>query len=92
MIQSNELIALIVGLGGLWFLLAYRGELRRLPSPRLLWYAFYFNIATWVCTVGEGLLWEETLNLLEHATSTVTAALLAYWCWKVTGTEKRPAP
>jgi hypothetical protein len=90
MVQSNELVTLIVGLGGLWFVLAYREELARVPFSRLLLGAFGANLATWICTVAEGFFWGDLLNLLEHAASAVTAVLLALWCFKVTGsTEER---
>ncbi len=92
MIQSNELITLIVGLGALGFVLACKGGLDRLPRSGLLLNAFFLNVLAWFCTVVEGFFWGELLNLLEHAASTASAALLAYWCWQVSGSEGRSRP
>jgi len=90
MMQSNELVTLILGLGALGLMLARRSGLRELPSSRLLVHAFYLNVTTWAFTVLEGFVWGDLFNLLEHGASTLSAALLAVWCFRIPGGPGRP--
>jgi len=83
MIQENEIVMLIIGLGVLIFLLGNRSQLKRIPSSDFLLLAFHALLAGWVLTVLEGFLWGDFLNYLEHMSYAAASLLLAAWCWKV---------
>ncbi len=83
MIQEFEVFQLLLGSGALLFVLRNRPYLRQLPAPHLLLLAFSCALASWTLSVAEGFLWEETLNLLQHACTAVGAIFLATWCWQV---------
>lgn len=88
MIQENEIVMLILGLGVLIFILGNRSQLKRLPSSRWLILAFYVLLAGWALTVLEGFFWGLVLNYLEHTCYATGAVLVAAWCWKVFGGGK----
>jgi hypothetical protein len=88
MIQENEVIMLLLGLGGLIFILANRLRLKRLPASNILIAGYYVLLAGWVLTVLEGLFWGEVLNFLEHLCYAGSAVLLAAWSWIVFGKEE----
>jgi hypothetical protein len=82
MIQENELIGLILGVGVLIFILANRSRLAGLPAARILLASYYVLLAGWALTVLEGFLWGQALNLLEHFCYALSALLLAVWTWR----------
>jgi hypothetical protein len=88
MIQENEVIGLLLGIGVLIFILANRSRLASLPSARLLLASYYILLAGWALTVLEGFFWGQTLNLLEHVAYAVSAILMAIWCWRVCGWKR----
>jgi len=88
MIQENEVILLLLGLGVLIFVLNNRLRLQRFPESKVLIAGFYMLMAGWVLTVLEGFLLEGLLNFIEHMCYASSAVLVAAWCWKVFGREK----
>jgi hypothetical protein len=88
MIQENEIILLLLGLGVLIFVLSNRLRLQRLPESKTLIAGFYMLMAGWVLTVLEGFLLERLLNFIEHMCYASSAVLVAAWCWKVFGKEE----
>ncbi len=88
MIEENEIVMLIIGLGVLIFVLGNRMQLKRIPSAGFLLLAFHALLAGWVLTVLEGFFWGELLNYLEHMSYAVASFLLAVWCWKVFGGKR----
>ncbi len=88
MIQENEIILLLLGLGVLIFVLSNRLRLQRLPESKTLIAGFYMLMAGWVLTVLEGFLLEGLLNFIEHMCYASSAVLVAAWCWKVFGKEE----
>jgi len=66
MVQENEIVMLIIGLGVLIFLLGNRSQLKRIPFADFLLLAFHALLAGWILTVLEGFFWGELLNYLEH--------------------------
>ncbi len=83
MIQENEMVMLILGLGVLIFVLGKRSQLKRFPSSGTLLLGFYLLLAGWALTVLEGFFWGLFLNYLEHMCYAAGAVSVAVWCWKV---------
>lgn len=88
MIQENEAIMLLLGFGGLVFILANRLQLKRLPASGILIAGYYVLLAGWILTILEGLFWGEFLNIIEHICYAGSTALLAAWSWRVFGKEE----
>jgi len=88
MIQENEIVMLLLGVGVLVFILTSRLRLKQLPASNILITAFHVAFAGWVMTVLEGFFWEEFLNYLEHICYAVSSILLAGWCWKAFAAKK----
>jgi hypothetical protein len=80
MILENEVIQLIIGLGGLVFILINRQRLKRPRVMALLVAGFNFLLAAWVFTVLEGFIWPRLLNLLEHLSYFASSVLVLLWC------------
>ena len=85
MIQENEVVMLLLGVGVLIFILVNRVQLRRLPASGLHVTALCVLLAGWVLTVLEGFFWQEWLNFFEHRAYATSSVLLAAWCWSVVG-------
>jgi hypothetical protein len=88
MVQENEIVMLLLGIGVLIFTVNNRLQFKRLPAWKILTTAFYVLLGGWVLTVMEGFFWNELLNLFEHICYATSSVLLAAWCWKVFGIEK----
>jgi len=88
MIASNEVIGLIFSIAVLVFYLWNRPRLRELPAFGILLAAFLSLLVGLVLTLLESLVWQETLNLLEHVGYAVSALLLTLWCWLVFGKRR----
>ena len=90
MIENNEIILLILGLGVLIFFSVLRKRIRDIPKPGYFFSAFVVLTAGWLLTVLEGLFWSDWLNLLEHVCYALSSILLTVWCWVVlTGREAK---
>ena len=79
MIQENEAIQLLLGIGALIFILVNRRRLRGRPGSRALQWAVVLMVAGWACTVLEGYVWPGALNLVEHACYLAASALVLLW-------------
>ena len=88
MIQENEVVMLIIGLGVLIFVLVNRSQLKRIKSSATLILGFCFLLVGWVLTVLEGFCWKVLLNYLEHMCYAAGSVSLAAWCWTVFGRSK----
>jgi len=84
-VQPNEILMLLLGLGILVFILTSRQRLARLPSSGVLISSFCVALVGWVLTVVEGFMWGSTLNMLEHLCYTASSVLVVAWCWKIFG-------
>lgn len=82
MVQENEIIMLLLGIGVLIFILGNRSVIKRVPDSRLLIAGFWFQLVGWFSTVLEGFFLEVFLNYFEHTCYAVSALLLAFWCFK----------
>ena len=81
--QENEVIALLIGLGGGIFCVANSALLRTRPNIGLLLTGFAFGLAGWFMTVGEGLIWPNALNIAEHLFYVASALCVALWSWRI---------
>lgn len=85
MVQENEAIVLLLGVGVLIFALTNRARLKHLPSPGLLLAGFCVLLLGGALTVLEGLFWSELLNALEHACYAGSAILVFVWVYRAFG-------
>ena len=88
MLQENELILMILGIGVLVFFTGGRVRIKELPYWRTFLMAFAVLMIGWAFTVLEGFFWPYALNLLEHICYAVSSILLAVWCWRVFSVRK----
>jgi len=88
MVQENEIVMLLLGIGVLIFTLNNLSQLKLIPKWRILIWTFHIVLGGWLLTVLESFLWNELLNFLEHTCYAVSSVLMAVWCWKVFGAEK----
>jgi hypothetical protein len=84
MIYTNEVVMLILGLGVFWFVMHNK-------HWKLLLYTFYFLMAGWFFTVIEGFILMPFFNLLEHVSYTVSAIIMAMWCYKIAHPKREEA-
>ena len=94
MIQENEIIMLLLGLGVLVFMVRSRAYLRHIPCKTLLVVAYGLQLTAWVATVLEGFIFPALLNGLEHVCYCAGAVVFACWCGGVTRgriKESRPS-
>ncbi len=90
MIQENEIITLLLGIGVMIFILANNRKVKRIPVAIILIAGFYVLLAGWVLTILEGLFWKDFLNVLEHICYASSSILMAVWCWKIFAYKKDP--
>lgn len=90
MIQQNELIIFLLGVGVLIFILSNRRRIHRIPAWKILAASFYVLLAGWLLTILEDIFWGRTLNFLEHASYTASSLLIAFWCWRMSHREEGP--
>ena len=83
MIQQNEIIMLLLGIGCLIFIWVNKQKVNRIPVAKPLMAGFYVLLAGYVLTFLEGLFWQDFLNVLEHICYTASSILMAVWCWKI---------
>jgi hypothetical protein len=83
MIEQNEIIMLLLGIGCLIFIWVNKQKVKRIPVAKPLIAGFYVLLAGHVLTFLEGLFWQNFLNVLEHICYTASSILMAVWCWKI---------
>ncbi len=88
MIQENEIVMLLLGIGASIFILVNRLQLNRLPSSNILLAGFSAALMGWALTVLEGFLVAGLLNILEHMCYAASSLLMAVWCWRAFGAAK----
>ncbi|MBP1668772.1 MAG: hypothetical protein H6Q21_1138 [Bacteroidetes bacterium] len=89
MIQDNELIMLILGIGVLALTIIYKTEIKRIFGWKNLLSSYYLLLAASVFTVAEAFLWNFYLNLAEHLCYSASAVAFAVWCFRVSFSNKR---
>lgn len=88
MIQENEVVMALLGIGVLIFIITNRLQLKRLPASEILIAAFYVLLTGWLATVLEGFFLSKLLNYLEHTCYAGSAVLMVTWCWRVFGRKE----
>jgi hypothetical protein len=83
MIQKNEIIMNLLGIGCLIFIWVNKQKVKRIPVAKPLIAGFYVLLAGYLLTFLEGLFWNDLLNVLEHICYTASSILMAVWCWKI---------
>jgi hypothetical protein len=83
MIQQNEIIMLLLGIGCMVFILVNKRKLRRIPEAKTLIAGFSILLIGYGFTIVEGFFWKDFLNVLEHICYTASSILVAAWCWKI---------
>ena len=83
MIQQNEIIMLLLGIGCMIFILLNKQKVKRIPLGSFLYAGFCGLLAGYVFTIIEGFFWNDFLNVMEHICYTASSILLAVWCWKI---------
>ena len=91
MVESNELLALLLAAGGLLFLTANRKDFGRLPGAAFLLCAYFLLFLGFVFTVAEGFLFYDLFNFLEHASNMLCILCLVIWIWRITS-RREPSP
>jgi len=91
MIQQNEIIVLVLGIGVLIFVLNNRQKLLLVPASQILIWGFSLILAGWILTVMKGFFWKDFLKLAAHFCYAASSLLMTAWCWKVfkSGKDKR---
>ncbi len=85
MLQSNEIISLLLFVGVLLFALYQRNGLSELPARWLLLMSFGVLLFGRVFTIVEGFFLGELFNALEHACYAISSLLLLWWCARALG-------
>jgi len=83
MIQANEIITLLLGVGVFIFIFGNRQQLTGSSELKILIFGFYLILAGWIFTVLEGFFWRDFLNFIEHLCYATSSVLIAIWCFKV---------
>jgi hypothetical protein len=83
MIEQNEVVMLVLGIGVLFFVLGNYSQLKRFPSAKVLVVGFSVLLAGWILTVLEGFYLPGLFNYMEHICYAVSTVLLAIWTWTV---------
>ncbi len=85
MLQSHEIISLLLLVGVLLFALYQRNGLNELPARWLLLMSFVALLFGRVFTIAEGFFLGELFNALEHVCYAASSLLLLWWCARVLG-------
>jgi hypothetical protein len=83
MIQQNELITFLVGIGVAFFIFINRRRIKQIPGSTWLFLSYSALFAGWTFTVLEGFAMGKIFNLLEHACYLAGSITAAFWCWIV---------
>ena len=88
MIQGNEVIMLLIGIGVFIFIIENRQQLQRILFSQILILGFCLTLAGWIFTILEGFFFKDFLNLIEHACYAGSSVSVALWCFKVFGMSR----
>jgi hypothetical protein len=78
-LYDGEMLELLLGVGTVVFILAYRRRLEDMPDYRLLRLAFVAVFVSWVATVAEAFALPNLLNIVEHVFYTAGTLGLCAW-------------
>jgi len=83
MIQQNEVVMLVLGIGVAIFILGNYSQFKRFPSATVLVVGFSVLLAGWVLTVLESFYFPGFFNFFEHLCYAISTVLLTTWTWIV---------
>lgn len=89
MIYENEAAMLLLGVGGLWFILRHNSQIKRIVAWQWFVASFYLLFLAWISTILEGFWMPLLLNVIEHTAYAASAGLLLIWCWKLVASSKQ---
>ncbi|MBN2275924.1 MAG: hypothetical protein JXK95_16465 [Bacteroidales bacterium] len=89
MVNENEVIMLILGIGVLTFTFIHKAKIKRIYAWRNLMAGFYLLLFAWIFTIAEGFYWGYFLNIFEHACYGVSAVIIAIWCLRLLFSHKK---
>ncbi len=78
-IEQSELLTLALGVAVAIAIGVEGQRLRRLRAWRVLTAAYAILLTGWTLTVLEGVLWSDTLNLVEHICYALSALMATGW-------------
>ena len=82
MLNANEVIMLVLGIGIFFLICAYKSKIKRIYAWRILLSGFYLLISAWLFTVAEDLFISNIMNFLEHFCYAASAVIVTVWCWR----------
>jgi len=83
LIEENELIIFIIGIGLIIFIIVTYSKLKTLQARKIILTGMSFLFIGWTFTIIEGYYLEELFNLLEHLCYTLSSIIMAVWFWIV---------
>ncbi len=88
MIETNELLTLLLA-AGLWmFLFLNRFRVKQLPGFNIFSIALALLTSGWLLSILEGYLLPSVCNLLEHILYTAASILFALWSYRICSNRK----
>jgi len=91
MLNENEIIMLVLGVGVLALLSVYRSKIKRIHFIASMRLAFYLLVACWTFTLLEDLFLYDLMNVLQHICFASSAVFTAYGCWRFVANVKKEA-
>ncbi len=85
LVETSELILLLMGIGVIVFVLINFDRLRSLPHMGTLLLAIFALLLSWIVTVLEGFFLSNFLNLVEHSLYALASLFAMVWAWFVYG-------
>ena len=83
MIQQNEVLTLLVGMGVAFFIWFNRHRIIQIPGSSWLLFSFSALLTGWTITLVEGFVLPDLMNALEHICYMASSIAAAVWCWVV---------
>jgi len=83
MIQQNELITFLVGLGVAIFIWLNRRRIVQIPGSSWLLLSYSALFMGWTLTLVEGFVLPDLINAIEHACYMASSVAAAVWSWVV---------
>ena len=81
MIQENEFLTLLIGIGLFIFIIFNYEKLKTLPAMKIILVGLSFLLIGWFLTILEEFFLEDLLNLLEHLCYIISSIIMAVWFW-----------
>lgn len=89
MIYENEAAMLLLGVGGLWFILKHYTQIKRIAAWQWFVASFYLLFIAWSATILEEFCFSVILNAVEHLAYAISCIFLFVWSWKLITSSKQ---